>query len=147
MISKTFSLILLTLLFCSFSINCSKDRSKLLDTIHVEFQPELVSYSLLDKFDKIFENAPDSEIDFDDDLMDDLENYLDDSLDESYEEEMPLDDLMDEESAIPSLLKNNKEFMEDESLDKSYKKFAYRLCVLTTISKETTIYASESINV
>jgi hypothetical protein len=143
MISKTFTIYLFFILLCSFSINCNKERSKLLGNLHVEFQPQMISDSIIEKFYEIFEQVPSAEEELEDDLYDDED---DDSWDESYEEEYQLDDYSKSDQELPSLLKQN-ETTNEEPLEDSYKEFVYKLCVLTALSKETTIHASESMSV
>ena len=144
MISKKLSIFLFAILLCSFSINCNKDRSKLLGNLHVEFQPQMVSDSIIQKFYDIFEPVPDAENDFEDYLYDDEDD--DDSWDESYEEEYPIEDYSNGYQEQAFKLEQSYETNE-ESLDDSYKEFVYKLCVLTALSKETTIHASESMSV
>ncbi len=142
MISKAFSIILISIHLCSVSISC-KNSPKLLENIQIEFQPQTISGGILNKFNELFEDVHHSHNYSDlDDLEEDLldEEYDDEEI---YSEEYPVEDYQEAEEELSSLI-NNISGVDNEELDDAYKTFVYKLCVLTAISQETTIYASES---
>ncbi len=132
------------MLICSLSINCNKDRLKPLKNIHFEFQPQIVPGGIIQKFDELFEDASLLE---DEHIDDSIESYLSDPSDEIEEDQYEEDQEYEVEDELASLYDANRKEANEGSLEENYIKFAYKLCVLTAISKETTIYAMENLRV
>lgn len=148
MISRSLSLFFITIFLFSLPIMCRNKGSNSLGKVQVEFQPESVPGSILSKFSELFEDVKSQPFDDLPDFYDEEnEEYYDEEYDdESYEEEMALDDYVEVDDELSFIAEKNSTTNE-ELLENKYKDFVYKLCVLTAISKETTIYASESVNV
>ena len=136
--SNVMTLALFIFMIGSSAIVCQKDRMKELSNVHIEFASELVSHGILHKFDDFFE-------DLENHSNSDQYNHSDeiDEDEDSYEEE-EYEDYLEAEEELSTLIDQTES---KEELNEEYKKFVYKLCLLTAVSKETTIYATETIRV
>jgi hypothetical protein len=142
--------------------------------IEVEFENQPVQNGILHKFEELFEDAsdedsvidskldnglkalnsitPETELDFNQ-IKEDFEiteNY-DEEFTDDYYEEASLDGNEDGQEEINviaynSLNKKNN-ITEGTDLNETYRDFVLKLCLLTAVSKETTIYARELVTV
>lgn len=140
------SIMLFTFLICSSPALGQKGKN--LNNVRIEFEANAIANGILDKFENFFESEDmDAETDiYDEDFIGEEPFYDEEDYDEyEYEEELIYTDGVDELNIIGA--NNQLSFSTDDSLTDHYKKFVIKLCLLTALSKEATIYATEDVTV
>ncbi len=135
-------------LVSSYTLNCQKES---LRNLEIEFAPEDVPYGILNKLENYFEgiNSYDEEtIEYEDEL--DLLEYDEEYSEEDYyseeDSEGETEAHYELEEQLANLIETNQvEDRQEDPMNKHYKKLVDKLCLFTAISKETTVYVTESL--
>jgi len=148
---------LLTLI-CFNSIASKQNK---FHNVQIEFRDEVVKHGLLHKFTELFEDVPNTESVFDnledeyfdainaddpemdfDDILNSVDEY--DQYDEYIQEDEYTQENEDDLN-LNKMIETHVDKIVDDEMNENYKQFVYKLCLLTTVTKETTIYATENV--
>jgi hypothetical protein len=139
-----FSVLLLTIFVCSIpTLKCKLDEK--FKNVMIEFETEKVPFGIIDKFEKFFENVPESPQANTPQSPVITEESTED--DETYSEEYELEDVENPDIELTKYLKSEKELNSADPMNKDYETLVNKLCLLTALSKEATIYATENVRV
>jgi hypothetical protein len=123
---------IITILYLFTLISSSAQISKktdLFQNVKVEFYLEYVKNGILEKFDSFYEKVNEEE-----EILDE----------EQYEDEWVIEETTND---LDLITENQEPFIQNEPVSPEFKEFAERICLLTALSKETTIYFYETIQV
>ncbi len=136
--------LLLTIFICSFpSFNCKLDEK--FKNVMIEFETEKVPFGIIDKFEKFFESVPDTPESNTSQNPVTTEESTDE--DEVYSEEYELEDLEQPDEELSKYLKTGNDLNSADPMNKDYEILVNKICLLTALSKEATIYATENVRV
>jgi len=139
-----FYVLLLTIFISSFSsFNCKLDEK--FKNVMIEFETEKVPFGIIDKFDQFFESVPDTPESNTSQNPVITEESTDE--DEVYSEEYELEDLEQPDEELSKYLKSGKDLNSADPMNKDYEILVNKICLLTALSKEATIYATENVRV
>jgi hypothetical protein len=164
---KLSSVIYIFMLFiCSNAIQSKQGE---VQNVQIEFENHSIENGILNKFDDFFEDSQyTEELDNYDELFNEDDQLGDVHEQEEYNEEQELmsdyyynsdsqsdsDEYIDYKydpedgtEEINHMMTNQLNKTEEDGLTDVYRNFVYKLCLLTALSKETRIYATENLRV
>jgi hypothetical protein len=129
----------LFILLCSISMTSCKLEEKFKNVL-IEFETQKVPFGIIDKFEKFFENVPDTP-------QAQQKELDDESEDEEYSEEYELEDVENPEVELTKIIDTSKSGSSADPMSKDYENLINKLCLFTALSKEATIFATSNVRI
>jgi len=134
-------------LLCSIAItNCKSANT--FENVKLEFEKQDVSFGILNKLSEFFEYADAGETE--------IPEFTDEDDEENFDEEEANSDIIEDSQEYEESGEELSKYIEENSnknestpenqieMSEGYKNIVYKLCLFSAISKETTIYVTES---